>query len=486
MVVADHTARQRGHQGFSDLADVRRLLDQIDIDPLVEVLTGPFRVGRPVLPREPILRAYLASYALGIPNTSALVRRLHNDPALRSVCGFVDYLPDLSTFSRVFQSLAEQYVELVEQCCAQITGQLAQLLPDFGKEVAVDSTTVAAYANPLRGKDPDASWTKKHSAQAESGKAWVFGYKAHVIADANHELPISMIVTTASRNDSPMFKPLLEKAESEHDWFAVSNSVVIADRGYDSKRNNEYVHGKGGAPVIHKRRFRHERQHGAIYTTDGVPICLGQLPMDFIRTDPQTGQHLYRCPAIGCDRKNQNLPYTTCDDESLEDPEQDIRLFGGKIRRASWNWTRKYSKRVSVERLFSRWKYPGRLERHCYLKLTKIHAIALFVADGGIVGPSTGEEIMIDEDKVVGKLMKDYQNNRRFIACLRKTLQDIGTDFTELGQALISRPADVQVSDEAIVTGRFANPRANRTVKRSTLDADLIAEHLNELQQALV
>ena len=373
MVIAGSIAQSRTGQGFADLDDLRRLLDQIDLDPLVEVLTGPFRVGRPVLPRRPIVRAYLASYELGIPNTSALVRRLNNDPALRSACGFTDYLPELSTFSRTFQTIAVQYPELIEQCCSQLTDQLAELLPDFGKEVAVDSTTITAYANPLRGKDPDASWTKKHSARTESGDEWAYGYKAHVIADANYDLPISMTVTTASQNDSPMFKPLLEKAESEHDWFEIGpDSVVIADRGYDSRPNNEYVHGKEAAPVIHKRKPRGGKLHDGIYTTDGVPTCLGKQEMEFVRTDPQTGHHLYRCPAGGCDRKNQRLPYTTCDDESWEDPEQDIRLFGGKIRRASWNWTRKYAKRLGIERIFSRWKYPGRLEQHCYMKLGKV------------------------------------------------------------------------------------------------------------------
>ena len=205
----------------------------------------------------------------------------------------------------------------------------------------------------------------------------MFGYKVHAIADANHDLPISIIVTTAKQNDSPILRPLIDKAESQHDWFGIGpDSVVLADRGYDSQANNLYVHRKGGAPVIHKRKPR-GGLHDGIYTTKGVPTCLGKQKMEFIRTDPQTGHHLYRCPAGGCLRSGQLTGYATCGDESWEDPEQDIRLFGGRIRRASKEWAMKYAKRWSVERLFSRWKYPGRLEQHCYMGLAKIYMHAL-------------------------------------------------------------------------------------------------------------
>ncbi len=374
MVVADIIPSAPTPQGFSDLADVRRLLDQIDLEPIVSVLVGLRRTGRPQFPRQPIVRAFLSSYALGIPNTSALVRRLRNDPALRSVCGFTTQLPDRSTFSRVFQALANQHVALVEQCCIELNSHLAVLLPGYGGETALDSTTVPAYANPNNGKDPDASWTKKNSARDPSKQEWAFGYKVHAIADANHELPISIIVTTAKQNDSPTLKPLIERAEREHDWFSLGpGSVVIGDRGYDSKTNNEYVHQRGAAPVIHKRKPPSGgKLHDGIYTTNGVPTCLGKQEMEFIKTDSQTGQHLYRCPAGGCSRLKQHLGYAACNDESWEDPAQDIRLFGGRIRRASPEWKRKYRKRWSVERLFSRWKYPGRLEQHCYMGLAKI------------------------------------------------------------------------------------------------------------------
>ena len=63
---------------------------------------------------------------------------------------------------------------------------------------------------------------------------------------------------------------------------------------------------------------------------------------------------------------------SACDDEAWENPEDNIRLFGGRIRRGSVEWKEMYDKRWSVERVFSRWKEKGQLERHCYFGLRRV------------------------------------------------------------------------------------------------------------------
>lgn len=153
---------------FPDLRDLRLALDQIDLANLVVALEGQPRTGRRPAPRRPIIRAYLASYALGIGNLSHLIRRLNNDPMLRNICGFVNYLPSYPTFWRVFDQLADM-PEHIDECGQVLLEQLHELLPGLGQEVAVASTTIPAYANANRTNsvrnpggpaDPDASWTK--------------------------------------------------------------------------------------------------------------------------------------------------------------------------------------------------------------------------------------------------------------------------------------------------------------------------------------
>ena len=332
-----------------------------------------------------MLRAYLASRHLGIGSLSALIVRLNNDPALRSVAGFTDSLPSYATFWRVFDLLAGM-PELIARCCDDLLDRLAELAPDLARVVAMDATTIVAYANPNRKytvrnpdgpADPDATWTKKNSARDPSKQEWVFGYKAHVVADANHDVPLGMVVTTASRNDSPFLPSLLAKLETGHSWFSLAASAaIIADRGYDSRRNNEFVHRNGGVPVIHKRGLPEGKLHDGIYTADSVPTCLGQREMAYVRTDPDAGHHLYRCPAGGCARRNTAHAVSACDDESWENPEDNIRLFGGGIRRGSAEWKAMDAKRWNVEQVSSRWKKQGRLERHCYFGLRRVSAHA--------------------------------------------------------------------------------------------------------------
>jgi hypothetical protein len=98
---------------------------------------------------------------------------------------------------------------------------------------------------------------------------------------------------------------------------------------------------------------------------------MGGQEMQFIRTAPDSGQRLYQCPPGGCRRRGRVKGCAACGDRSWEDPAQDIRLFGGRIRRGSPEWREKYRKRWSIERIFSGRKCPGRPERHCCLGLAK-------------------------------------------------------------------------------------------------------------------
>ena len=98
--------------------------------------------------------------------------------------------------------------------------------------------------------------------------------------------------------------------------------------------------------------------------------------MAYVRTDPDTGRHLYPCPEGGCAQRNTAHTVSVCDDEARENPEGNIRLFGGCIRQGSAEWKEMYAKRWSVERVSNRWKEQGRLERHCYFGLRRVSAHA--------------------------------------------------------------------------------------------------------------
>ena len=346
--------------------------------------------ARPGYPLRPMWRAYVASFVLNLASTNDLIRRLEHDGGLRRLCGFGKRLPHRITFNRFITRLS-LHPDLVEQSLARITDKLRDVLPDLGEEVAIDSTAVRTHANPNRKRlaDPDASWTAKTSAGAkEGGTEWHYGYKLHMVADANHGIPLGMTVTTAGRNDTQLLPPVMDKTHTMLPWF--KPNAAIADRGYDAMTNYEYLHNHGTIAVILIRRNSLGRLYEGIYTKEGVPTCLGQVPMQYVRADPEKGR-LYRC--AGCHLAGSRGGVKYCEDEVWEDPRRNLRLFGD-LRRQSPEWLALYAKRQAIERTFKSLKQSRRLERHytrglrqvtlhCLMAVLTYQATALVSAQQG-------------------------------------------------------------------------------------------------------
>ena len=352
--------------------NLQAALDDIDASDLIEHLKAHRFAGRHGYPIRAMWRSYLASVLLNLQHTNDLIRRLCGDHALREVCGF-HVLPGRRTFNRFIRTLSRHH-EMVEACSAGVTGRLRALLPDLGQEVAVDSTVVRSHSNPNRRRisDPEASWTAKNSTRAkEGGKEWHWGYKVHMVAYTNYGLPLAQITTTAKRNDSPWLPVVMDKARAALPW--LQSDAAIADRGYDAASNHHYLHRQGVLPIILIRKTAKHLVDG-IYTKDGIPTCLGQVPMEYVRSDPARG-HLYRCRPGGChlvDSTRGGIRH--CADEVWEDPRANIRLFG-VLRRDSAEWKALYAKRQTIERIFKRMKQSRRLERHCTrgLRMVQLH-----------------------------------------------------------------------------------------------------------------
>ena len=361
-------------QGPGD-AELATILDAVDATALIQRLQDYRRkAGRKGYPLTALWRAFLASYALNLPHTNALIRRLEDSETLRDLCGF-EQLPHRTTFNRFNTRLAD-HQELVDAALRSLTAKLAEELPGFGEKVAIDSTVVRTHSNPHREprSDPDASWAAKSAAGGRHKKEWRFGYKYHAIADATYGLPIVGFVTTGSRGDSPTLPVLMDQAKAEHDWFAPK--YVMADKGYDSEANHRAVLKRRAVPIIAIRKTSKKGQTSlreGIYTDDCVPTCIGLVPMEYVRTDPTHG-HLYQCRTEGCHLKDRKgVRY--CQELHWENRFDRARLFGS-VRRDSAKWKELYGHRQAVERLFKGMKESRRLEAHCLrgLKKVSLHA----------------------------------------------------------------------------------------------------------------
>ena len=320
----------------------------------------------------------MCSFLLNLSSTNALIRELHNRPDLCRLCGFEDELPVRTTFSR-FLSRLLQHVDLVEQVFSSLTGELRKWLPDLGKEVAIDGTFVRTHSNGNRREgersDKEARWGFKNSARSKGSKAILdFGYKQHMVADANHGVPLAQFVTPANASENRLLPHYIEHAEAQLAWF--KPEVVIADKGYDSLNNHEWLVYKGIVPVIAVRRVPGNQWYDGIYTPEGAPTCVGQVPMSYVRTDPERG-YLYRCTGCHLAAKNKRTG-GTCDTEVWENWKTTLNLrLVGPIRRGSKEWEAKYTKRQHVERVFKGMKESRRLERHHLrgLQHLRLHAV---------------------------------------------------------------------------------------------------------------
>ena len=356
--------------------DLAAILDNADAPALLARLWALRANGRPGYPLRAMWRAYVASFVLNMASTNALIRRLQDDPWLRHLCGFRGPLPHRTTFNRFIHRLAGE-ATLVEQVFAGLTEQLRERLPDLGDHVAIDSTIVRSHSNPNRHRgasDPEATWTAKND-----GKDWYRGYKAHAVACATHGIPLGVVVTTASRSDSPELPTVVDRTRATHGWFRPT--VGIADRGYFGRANDRYLADLGIIPIIpNPRPGNSSKRYDGLYTEEGVPTCMGNVPMEYAQTNAQ-GHRLYVCREQGCHlAKKGRGGITYCDTEVWEDPRRNPWL-SGRIRRGSPEWEALYTKRQAIERVFKSLKQSRRLERHCVrgLRQVRLHVLMAFM-----------------------------------------------------------------------------------------------------------
>ena len=366
-------------------------LDGVDAGPLLERLAQYRKTGRPGFSPQAMFRAYLARFLLGIRYANAFLERLGADPRLRALCGFGDAAPSESAFSRFIKRLS-QHQDLVDAAIASVAARLPDELerlrqdgvvpadaPTLGEIVAIDSTDIAAYANPNRAtvRDPDARWGRR-TAKA-GGKAGnngkkektesFFGYKHHLLADAYYGLPLGGITLPANAADSPQLPNVLAQAQARHPW--LSPRYLLADKGYDARSNFRLLAGRGITPVIAVRKPVNETRYDGIYTAAGLPTCVGGATMEYVGSDPELGHH-FRCPAQGCHLKEQIHFSRYCDSEHWEKPEGKLLRIMGILPRFTDKWRRLYRMRGSIERHFSSAKHSRLLNQHQHQGIARV------------------------------------------------------------------------------------------------------------------
>ena len=322
-----------------------------------------------------MFRAVCLKYLLAERFTVGLIERLKASPRLSEICGFCGSIPSEPTFSRFFNKLAGAPLE---RSIVEVVDKLRTNLPDIGDQVAVDSTDVEAWANPDRNpvKDPDSDWghrTTKAKSNSKKHEELFFGYKVHSLADSLYGVPLAHMVLPANKNDSPQLRKLVNKTQRLYP--RIKPQYLLADRGYDGYQNFAFLYGEGITPIIHIRKpTAKDGLYDGLYNKNGIPVCGdGKVPMEYLRTDPETRTHLFTCPPSGCSLKPKSsgmMRYCTPAIHQ-EDPRDNLRVMG-TVGRWTQEWKDLYRRRTIIERMFGSAKRMRLLDKHQYLQRRKI------------------------------------------------------------------------------------------------------------------
>lgn len=418
-------------EAASDLERLEMVLEAIPDEELMRKLEAARKGRRDDNPVRAMWNSLLAAIVYGHDSIASLRRELLRNPAMLELCGF-DVLkgkaavPSEHAYKRFLKKLLK-YQSDIDAIFDELVETLRELLPDFGRHLTVDSKAVSTHARgrkePATSADPDADWGLKRKTEVDAEgrpferlKKW-FGYKLHLLVDADSELPVAYEVTRASASDMTMLKPMLEDMHERHPDVVQRAEYLSADKGYDSQDNNRFLWdeyeikpligirqmwkeaegevGGEGSP----RQLYPERADNILYDEEGSVYCVcmetGEIrPMAYGGFERSRESLKYRCPraayGLQCESVSQcgtgNYgPYGRIVRIPLE---TDRRIFV-PCARSSYAFEREYRKRTSVERVNSRIQCSFGFERHFVRRLAKMKlkaGIALVVMLAMAVG----------------------------------------------------------------------------------------------------
>jgi len=191
----------------------------------------PKRRGNPGYGRLRALRVLVYSKLKGLENDTRIVEHLKKHELAAKTLG-LRTIPDRTTVGRWWR----RYLSQLEETFQKTVNMLRLIAP---------TTHLIADSTPLVDLyDMEAKW-------GFSCRGRFKGFKLHAVVN-QLGLPLKALVTPGNCYDSPFLPKLIEDLEAQY---------VLADAGYDSKRNVAVVKAMGAEPVIGLNP-RKRRRHG--------------------------------------------------------------------------------------------------------------------------------------------------------------------------------------------------------------------------------
>ncbi|QSZ26574.1 transposase [Aceticella autotrophica] len=382
-----------------DLERLKLVIEYMPDEELMQALEKERGKGRDDYPVRAMWNSILAGVVYQHNSVESLRRELSRNGQLRFMCGFKSQkdVPGSDVYSRFFKKLFEKE-DIINGIFNKLVDELEKILPGFGKNLAIDGKAISSLAGHKNKnkeedgrRDIDADWAKKeYKGINKNGTAWSkivkwFGYRLHLIVDADYELPVAFEVTKASTSEIKKAHTIFEQLNKNHPEIIKKCETVEADRGYDDtkliiKLWDEYKI----KPVIDIRNMWKDGEEtrqlsniknvvynykGNVYcycleTGERREMCNGGFEKDrnMLKKICPAKQYGLKCKCM------DKCPAASGLRISLE---ENRRIFT-PIDRSSYKWERLYKKRTSVERVNSRLDGSFGFEKHYIRGLKKM------------------------------------------------------------------------------------------------------------------
>jgi transposase len=380
-------------ESLGDLERLRLVLEYMPDEDLMQALEKERGKGRDDFPVRAMWNSILAGVVYQHPSIESLRRELSRNGQLRFMCGFHnEKIPNAYVYSRFFNKLLKKE-EMVNAIFDRLVNMLEDLLPEYGKNLAIDGKAISSLSKRENKKskkdgrrDLDANWgIKEYKGVREDGTSWSkivkwFGYKLHLIVDADYELPVAFELTKASTSEVKQAHKLIDDLYETHPELIRRCETLEGDRGYDdTKLYVKLWDDYDIKPVIDIRNMWKDEDKtrqlqdyenvtynykGNVYCTCMETgkireMCVGGFEIDRKRC----GTLRKLCPAKQYGLECKYIDKCKVKQGIRIDIEQDRRIFT-PIDRASYKWKRTYNTRTSVERVNSRLDESYGFEKH--------------------------------------------------------------------------------------------------------------------------
>lgn len=322
-----------------------------------------------------LLRALIYKNLRGLNNLSDLVDDILNNPSVAIKCGF-DILKPLPSIERFSRFLGQTPNGLLQDIRLNLVDNLIELDQIKGKYLSLDSCPIPAPIREnnlrtsvrdrfLKGKltkgDPDAGLgVIIHYLQHNKKEVQYFwGYRNHVVSDAETELPIWEVTKPANVFESNLFIPMFNNIKEK---FSFDIAGVIGDSAFDAESILNFIFKELKARPYIARNPRRKTNLEYKRSSKGARICIAGFEMQYWGRFKDRGKLRLKfvCPITHSKSFRKNNPYC---------PMWHPKFLNGKgctaylradenirecINYGSEEFKKIYTLRTSSERIFSR------------------------------------------------------------------------------------------------------------------------------------